>query len=199
MSAWVDRFTGTERAIHWTYSALFLTLLATWLVLWVPSLSIAFGHRDVVRQVHIVAGLALIPVPLVLALAGDRRAVLRALRQVDRFDRDDGAFLLRRPSTPGRFNGGQKLNSVWSATAAVLFLASGVVQWQWPRFSPDWRTGASEVHDLLTVVSAVVLLGHVYLAVLHPSTRHSLRGIVTGRVRRDWAAAHHPRWPDQDP
>ena len=198
MNGWVDRFTRTERAIHWSYTALFLVLLATGLVLWVPSLSVAVGQRDVVRRLHIVTGLALVPVPVAIALAGNRRAVRRTLREVDRFDRDDAAFLLRRPSAPGRLNGGQKLNAVWSGVAALLFLASGVVQWQWTRFSPGWRSGASELHDLLTVASAVVLAGHVYLSVLHPSTRHSLRGIVGGRVRRDWAAVHHPRWVEDD-
>ena len=194
MTAWVARFTGTERAVHWIYTVLFLVLLGTGLALWVPSLSVAVGNRDVVRQVHIVTGLALLPVPLAVAVAGDRRAVLRTAREIDRFDRDDGAFLLRRPSAPGRFNGGQKLNAVWSATAAVLLLASGLVQWQWTRVPASWRAGASEVHDLLTVLSAAVLVGHVWLAPVHRSTRHSLRGIVGGRVRREWAAAHHPRW-----
>ena len=41
------------------------------------------------------------------------------------------------------------------------------------------------------------LLAHLYLALLHPATRESLRGMVLGRVRRDWAREHHPAWVDE--
>ncbi|MFN8638556.1 MAG: hypothetical protein U0360_03660 [Dehalococcoidia bacterium] len=39
-----------------------------------------------------------------------------------------------------------------------------------------------------------VLLGHLYLAIVNPSTRESLRAITTGNVRRAWAARHHGAW-----
>jgi cytochrome b subunit of formate dehydrogenase len=43
-------------------------------------------------------------------------------------------------------------------------------------------------------VSLALLLGHLYLAVINPSTRHALRGITTGSVSEEWAATHHPKW-----
>jgi hypothetical protein len=43
-------------------------------------------------------------------------------------------------------------------------------------------------------VSVVLLVGHLYLAVINPATRHSLRGITVGTVREDWAALHHTKW-----
>jgi formate dehydrogenase subunit gamma len=43
-------------------------------------------------------------------------------------------------------------------------------------------------------VSLPQILGHLYLGVLHPATRHSLRGMTLGSVREDWAREHHPRW-----
>ena len=39
-----------------------------------------------------------------------------------------------------------------------------------------------------------LILGHLYLALLNPSSRHSLRGMTLGSVRRDWAARHHAKW-----
>ena len=33
-------------------------------------------------------------------------------------------------------------------------------------------------------VSLVLLVGHLYLAVIHPATRHALRGITAGSVER---------------
>ena len=46
----------------------------------------------------------------------------------------------------------------------------------------------------LALASVALLAGHVYLAVLNPSTRHSLHGMLLGTVRRTWAAEHHPKW-----
>ena len=43
-------------------------------------------------------------------------------------------------------------------------------------------------------LSLVLLVGHLYLAVIHPATRHALRGMVVGTVREEWAREHHPRW-----
>jgi Tfp pilus assembly protein PilF len=40
----------------------------------------------------------------------------------------------------------------------------------------------------------VLLLGHLWLALIWPATRPALRGITLGSVRRDWAAEHHPKW-----
>ena len=193
----VGRFSRAERAVHWSFTAGFVVLLGTGLVLWVPQLAALVGQREVLRRFHVWTGLGLVPVPLLLGLALDPRGLLRTARELERFDGDDRDFLLRRHGRPDRFNGGQRLNTWWTVTSAVLFLLSGVVQWQWTRFSPAWRTGASELHDLLTVLAALVLAGHLYLALLHRSTRHATRGIVSGWVRSDWARDHHPRWLDR--
>ena len=190
----VVRFSATERLVHWAFAVCFSVLACTGLGLWVPSLSTAIGHRELLRRTHIIAGLGLVLVPVAISLMGDRRAVRTTISELGSLEAEDRAFLLRRPSAPGRFNGGQKLNSIWTAIAAVLFLLTGIVQWRWSSFPVEWRRGASQLHDLLTVFSLAVLAGHVHLAVIHRSTRPSMRGMLTGRVARDWAIEHHPRW-----
>ena len=50
------------------------------------------------------------------------------------------------------------------------------------------------LHDSLMYVSLVLLTGHLYLALIHPATRHSLRGMTAGSVREDWARKHHAKW-----
>ncbi len=51
-------------------------------------------------------------------------------------------------------------------------------------------------HGLAAGAATLLVAGHVYLAVLHPATRHALRGITLGTVRRDWAEDHHADWVD---
>jgi formate dehydrogenase subunit gamma len=50
------------------------------------------------------------------------------------------------------------------------------------------------LHDGLMWISLVLLVGHLFLAVIYPRTRHSLRGITTGSVDVDWAREHHRKW-----
>jgi formate dehydrogenase subunit gamma len=89
----------------------------------------------------------------------------------------------------GRFNAGQKINALFTLVTASLLLATGVALWP---FGIDGIV--RDVHRWLTLLVLIPIAGHVYLAAVHPSTRHSLRGMLDGRVDREWAASHHPRW-----
>jgi formate dehydrogenase subunit gamma len=42
--------------------------------------------------------------------------------------------------------------------------------------------------------SFFLFLGHLYLSVIHPATRHALNGITRGWVNEDWALRHHEKW-----
>ncbi len=87
----LERFDAVERALHWANAALLGVLFATAATLYVGPLSALVGRRALVRQVHLVTGLAL-PVPLLPALAVPRRRarLLRGdLRSLGRFDAQD--------------------------------------------------------------------------------------------------------------
>jgi formate dehydrogenase subunit gamma len=132
---------------------------------------------------------------VLIVACGDRRALLRTAREVDRFDRDDFRWLLgRRPAPQGRLNAGQKLNSALTAAFTLLFLVSGLLLWLGERDTRFRFASTVLLHDGLMYVSLLLLAGHLYLAVIHPATRHALRGITVGAVSEDWAARHHPRW-----
>ena len=62
----VERFTGAERALHWVTAALVLTCAITGLILYVGSLSALVSRRDLLKHVHVYAGLAM-PVPMIAA------------------------------------------------------------------------------------------------------------------------------------
>jgi formate dehydrogenase subunit gamma len=193
-SLYVRRFSLTERAVHWIHAAAFFVLLGTGLVLYVPRLSEAVGRRPEVKAVHIYTAIAWVfALALVVAL-GDRASLRRTAQELDLFDRDDRLWLQRIPRPQGRFNAGQKLNAALTAAFALLFAASGFLLWLGERDN-DYRFASTILlHDGLMYVSLVLLVGHLYLAVIHPATRHSLRGITTGSVRRDWAERHHAKW-----
>lgn len=196
--ALLRRFTVSERAVHWIHASVFLSLLATGAILYFPALSIAVGRRQVVKELHLWSALAWVVAILVVVIVGDRSALRRTLREVDRFDRDDARWLTLRRAPQGRFNAGQKVNLILTGVLTILFAVSGLLLWlgeQDTRFRLD---GSIALHDGATLISLFLLVGHLYLAVIHPSTRHALRGITRGDVREDWAERHHAKWVEAE-
>ena len=81
-----------------------------------------------------------------------------------------------------------------TAAFLVLFLVSGLLLWFGERDTQLRFASTVVLHDGLMYASLVLLIGHLYLAVIHPATRHALRGITVGSVSEDWAARHHAKW-----
>jgi formate dehydrogenase subunit gamma len=195
MTRYRRRFSRTERTLHWANAVGFFFLLATGLALYLPSLAVLVGRRQIIQVVHFWSGIAWIAVLAAIVLLGDRRGILRTARELDEFDRDDLRWLVgRRPAPQGRFNAGQKLNSLLTAAFAVLFLVSGLLLWFGERNTRYRFVSTVLLHDGLMYISLALLAGHLYLAVIHPTTRHALRGITLGTVSEEWAARHHPKW-----
>jgi formate dehydrogenase subunit gamma len=189
----VRRFTGAERTLHWVLALGFLALLASGLVLYLPQLSVLVARRPLVKTLHLYTGVAWL-VALALVLVLSRKSLISTLRELDRFDDDDRAWLRGRHSSPGKFNAGQKLNAALTAAFTLLFAASGFLLWYGERDTRFRLASTILLHDGLMYVSVLLLVGHLYLALFRPATRHSLRGITTGQVRADWARRRHPRW-----
>ena len=179
--SWVKRFSRTERTLHWVNATGFLFLLATGLVLYLPRLSILVGRRPTIKDMHFWGGVGWISSLAIVALLGDRRGLLATARDLERL-------------RPSRFNVGQKINALLTAAFAVLFLASGMLLWFGERDTRFRFASTVLLHDGLLYASLVLLVGHLYLAVIHPATRHSLRGMTTGKVSESWARRHYPRW-----
>ena len=195
MKRYVRRFSRTERTLHWANAIGFFLLLATGLILYLPSLAILVGRRPLIQDLHFWSGVGWVCVLAAIVLAGDRRGLARLAREVDRFDRDDLRWLLgRRPAPQGRLNAGQKLNTALTAAFTVLFLVSGLLLWFGERDTRFRFASTVLLHDGLMYAALVLLVGHLYLAVIHPATRHALRGITLGTVDEEWAARHHAKW-----
>ena len=194
----LPRFDGVERALHWTTAGLVFVLLFTAAVLYFGELSTLVGRRELVRQVHVVCGL-LLPVPLLLAVAGRwGRGVLADLRAFNRWDADDRRWLRSRGRDPGvrlaKFNPGQKLNAAFVGGAFGVMLVTGSIMHWFEPFPLSWRTGATFVHDWTSIALALVIVGHIRMALVD---RDALRSMVRGWVPGDWARRHRPRWYEE--
>ena len=197
-AVYVKRFSRTERAVHWIHAGAFFLLLTTGLVLYVPRLSELVARRPLVKDLHIYTALTWIALLTIIVVVGDRRGLRRTLRELDLFDDDDRLWLRRKPRPQGRFNAGQKVHAALVAAFACLFAVSGLLLWLGERDTRFRWASTILLHDGLMYASLVLLMGHLYLALIYPATRHALRGITVGTVRRDWALEHHRKWIERD-
>jgi formate dehydrogenase subunit gamma len=200
--ATVPRFDGIERAVHWVHAAAFFSLLASGLALYLPVLATMVGNRPLLKAWHLgTAGLWLTAL-LALAVGGDRRRLRRTRQELERFADDDLAWLRGRPARSGRFNAGQKIHAILQAALAALFVITGVLLYLGERNTALRFSGTIPVHDACTFFATVLVIGHLYLALVHEPTRSALRGMTAGRVDAVFAAEHHAAWtpdPDDDP
>jgi formate dehydrogenase subunit gamma len=184
--------------MHWVHATGFTAMLATGLILYLQALSELVARRNLVKNVHLFSAVVWALALVLVVVLGDRRRLAADWHEIETLDSDDRRWLRGRSVPQGRFNAGQKLNALLTASFAVLFVVSGLFLWLGERDHRFLLDGAGTVHDTAMLVSVALLAGHLYLAVIHPSTRHALRGMTLGDVREDWAREHHPKWVEGD-
>jgi formate dehydrogenase subunit gamma len=199
VTARVPRFCRTTRWFHWTFALSFLSLAATGALLLARTL---FGlePRTAERliEAHQIAAVVFLTAPWLIGLSGDRAAWLADLAEIARLGRDDLVWLVKQPlALLGRaelppqhkLNTGQKLNALTVAAISGAMTVTGIHLWLEPG-----AFVALLVHVGGFFVWLPAFAVHLYMAVIHPSTRHALRAMTLGDVDREWAGHHHPRW-----
>ena len=185
----IERFGVTERLLHWWIVAMFASALLS---------GIALGDEaesGPVLNLHI-GSVILIGIGIVVALVfGNTMAVLRSAKDLLIFDRTDVFFVPNVISHPsrqshvrwGKFNIGQKVLA-WSLVASLsAVVITGINSW-------SSGEGASGPHAAAVLLTLALLTAHVFMAVINPSTRPALPGMIFGHVRRSWATEHHAAW-----
>ena len=190
---YVRRFSPVERLLHWVNAAGFLFLLATGLILYLPRLSMLVSRRQTIQGIHFWGGVGWLATLAVVIVLGGRR-LLSTARELDTFDGDDLRWLRGKGGPQGRFNAGQKINAILTAAFTILFGVSGLLLWFGEQDTRYRFASTVILHDGLMYVSLLLLVGHLYLALIHPATRHALRGMTLGSVSAEWAARHHAKW-----
>jgi formate dehydrogenase subunit gamma len=202
----IARFSRTERVAHWLLAITFFVMLGSGLALYLPSLSNSIP-RPTAKAWHLWSAAALgIGIVLIVAL-GDRRALGQSARDLERLDRDDARWLAGGPKRfvtgdaappQGRFNAGQKLNAAVTLGLMIVMAVSGLLLWYGEQDTRFRFAGSVHIHDWGSWILIILVAGHMYLAVLHPATRHALRGMTVGDVDREWALEHHEKWAKKD-
>jgi len=200
------RFVTTERLLHWAIAIPFMGCFVSAVVLLVVyNPDPARPYRLLFAWMHRGCGAALILCPSFVLLANLRRLRIHFynIRQAWLWTFDDikwlvfmgPAALSKRVTLPdqGKFNAAEKLNFMMVMAFTPLFIASGALIW-FPDTSGLDTFGPWMVHCALAALATPLLVGHVIMATINPSTRVGLEGMITGFVSREWAAHHYTRW-----
>jgi formate dehydrogenase subunit gamma len=192
----VPRFGRTERTLHWVHACAFLAMFATGLVLYLPLLAQVLSNRPMIKALHLVAAAVWLTALALVAILGNRRALRRTRRELERFTADDVRWLRRQPAPQGRFNAGQKAHASVQAALAVLFVVSGALLWLGERNTDFRLPGTIALHDVAMFAAGALVVGHVVMALATPP---ALEGMLHGTVPAAWAAEHHPKWNPAPP
>jgi len=196
------RLLAAERMSHWALAAPFVLLYLSALMLALLYAEPQPRHlHTVFGIVHRVAGLALIFLPPLALLRGgaDWRAHLDNMREGWSWTRDDLRWLLLFPLNAvnprvalpeqGKFNAAEKLNFMMVSATYPFYIVTGLMVWL-----PGAAFFPYLAHLAVALLGLPLVLGHIFMATVNPSTRVGLSGMVTGWVDREWAKHHYRRW-----
>lgn len=213
MQKLVYRFSKGERFVHWVHGVAFLLLLFTGLgVLTIaiqPAMNIV-GGIQVTRNIHRVVAV-LFTIGMIIGFVGrgeGARQMRRWFKDVISFGKDDFAhaknfgiefFGGHKPFPPqGKFNGGEKLNSMITILGTLCIVISGYIIWLAPSI-PQWIVQwAYPIHSACALFMAALLIAHLYLGLLHPDSNQALKGIFTGWVPAKFAFEHYEKWYNEE-
>ncbi len=195
------RFQRTERLLHWALAGPFVLLYVSAL-----GLALSYGEapprtwHQVFATAHRVLGALLIVLPpLALLAGGSVREHLDNMREGWRWTRDDFRWLVLFPRSTvdprvtlpeqGKFNAAEKLNFMMVSATYPFYIVTGLLVW-----SPGVAVVEYVAHLAVALLGLPLVLGHIFMATVNPSTRVGLSGMVTGWVDRSWARHHYERW-----
>jgi formate dehydrogenase gamma subunit len=196
----VLRFTPSERAFHWLVAIAFFVMLFSGLLMGKHG-----ALRNVLYAVHLASGGALVGGLALIVLRGNRRALSQTRRDLSSIDALDRQWLARVPAAvfkhspetaAGRFNAGQKLNFMLVIVLFAALFVSGIgliITGSHPA-NPVFKAA----HVAAAYTALALVAGHLYMALINPSTRPALRGMISGKVDAAWARKYHTRPGDRD-
>lgn len=205
----VYRFNTAERIAHWNHALSFIVLFMTGAALVFRGFALLLAHDGLLAagQVHRVGAVFFTVLTIPVLIIGARRRAGEWVRTSLQFDRDDRRFLVLfardffglkvKLPDQGRFNAGEKINSLMQIFGWPVMVTTGwMLVWKgaFPAAVVQWVLA---VHSFTAFVLGAAVIGHIYLASLHPHARPGFMGMVTGWVPAWWARGHYRKWYDQ--
>lgn len=201
----IERFTPTERYVHWTMAISFVTLGVSGIImLWGKHFLLpVMGHQlfgwltYVLKNLHNLIG-PLFTVSIIVAFVMWVRDNLPREIDLQWILKGGGLFGGGHEPPSHRFNAGEKL---WFWGGLVLFgLILSASGWMLDRIVPgvDYYRSTMQLAEVIHAIAAVGMicmsLGHIYMGTI--GMEGAYRAMREGYVDETWAKEHHELWYD---
>ncbi|MCU0808470.1 MAG: formate dehydrogenase subunit gamma [Candidatus Contendobacter sp.] len=192
----LDRYTASERVIHWIVGISFILAGLSGLALFHPAFwpfTLLFGSSTWTRILHPYFGMVMAAAFVVMAVEFWKLNRMRAadwewLARVGEMVSGDDQNMPEQ----GKYNGGQKLLFWLLVLGTALLLVSGIALWRaWFHFSVEPVRWAAVIHAATAAVMIGLIILHVYASIWVKGT---IRAMWYGTVTRPWACQHHRAW-----
>jgi len=202
----IERYVKRTLLLHWVHSASFIILTVTGAIMFLPGIG-PLGGRSI-GIVHRIGVVIFVAVPVLHSFREPKTAI-GFVKEALAWGKNDLKWLLAAPGyyfggpeekmpAQDRVNAGQRLWELVTIVTGAVFLATGTILWffRWgvPIHVYQWTLF---IHGIAFVIVLVMFLLHLYMGVLHPRFRESLRSMLDGRVSPSYAKRHYRRWYDK--
>ncbi len=202
----VFRFGLGYRLAHWNNAIFFLLLLLSGLMFVFKGVSGLLGEAGVVwaDRIHRAAAwpYTFLTIPLLAFMAG--KETKEWLKHVFTWTKDDIAFVAAFPKAlfnrnyplpaQDKFNGGEKINSMLTIFGTVVMIVTGWTMALSQYLGPQVMAWALPIHDVTAILLGAVIMGHMWLSLVHPDNKAAMPGMVNGYVDEHFAKHHYAKW-----
>jgi len=200
----VRRYVTTQRLVHWTGVITFLLLLFSGIVLLVPPLAF-LAAGGVSRLIHRIAIVPFMLLPIAYVVLNPKAAKALIVESFT-YTREDLEWFKHMPAyffgrtkglpPQGRINAGQKLHHAMTFLMFATVAASGfVLLFGKGQLGPEPLALTAMIHDLSMLGLTVMMIGHLYFALVYDA----LSAMLTGFVTEEYAKMEHPKWLEELP
>lgn len=168
---------------------------------------IGSGGLKLFSQIHHLFAYVMTFAPVLILLLFSWDNVKRWIYDSTHWTKDDMKFVTAFPKiffgikveTPkqGKFNGGEKINSILQILGCIVIGVSGWIMLL-GLTTPAIMGWAHIIHSFAALALSGVVAAHAFLALIHPGSKESINGMLSGYVDLEWARDHHALWVEEE-
>jgi len=202
------RFSLPSRLGHGINALAFVILLITGSALVFRGFGSLIGINglELFSNIHHMFGYVMTFIPIIILIIFSFKNMRRWLYDIFHWSNYDVKFVMAFPkaffglkvNTPkqGRFNGGEKINSIIQIIGFIIMIITGWIMLLGTA-SPAALGWARTIHSISALALGGIIIAHLFLALLHPGSKESIKGMLGGSVSKQWATDHHALWVEE--
>lgn len=170
-------------------------------------LYVVFGGPENARLLHRIFAVTFI-MPVFIYLIFDHKGFFHWMKELVTWKKRDLEFFTEfvkdlfgfkfKHVRQSFYNAGEKINSIIMIFTTILIIGSGFPMWFPDLFPSAMVQWGYFLHNVGFGLAIAVVVGHIYLSVIHKNSRPGYTGVITGEVPAWWAKEHYADWYEEE-